>query len=130
MGGFGTGADTAGLPLFGMSGQELGSPSVQTRPSDHSPSNAGTPPDPPVASNARRESVTSASVPSQLPQTHLTREAAFLREGVEKLLAGVDSGVQEDLISLMLASENPWAGLKKSCLACAHAGGTDLSFIK
>ena len=128
MGGFGAGAvehaETAGLPLFSRSGQELGSPSDQTSLSDHSPSSADTPPDPSVSSNARSESVTSASVPSQLPQTHLTREAAFLREGVEKLLAGVDSGVQEDLISLMLASENPWAGLKKSCLACAHAGGT------
>ena len=40
------------------------------------------------------------------------------------MLPGVDSAVREDLISLMLASENPWAGLKKSCLACAHAGGT------
>ena len=99
MGGFGTGEDAAELPSFGMSGQELGSPSVQTRPSDHSPSSAGTPPDPPVASNARSESVTSASAPSQLPQAHLTQEAALLRDGVEKMLPGVDSAVREDLIS-------------------------------
>ena len=96
MGGFGTGEDTAELPWFGMSGQELGSPSDQTRPSDHSPSSAGTPPDPSDSSHGRSESVTSASVPSQLPQAHLTREAALLREGVEKLLPGVDSGVRDE----------------------------------
>jgi len=99
MGGFGTGADTAGLPLFGLSGQELGSPSDQNRPSDHSPSSAGTPPDPPVASDARSESVTSASAPSLLPQAHLTQDAALLRDGVQKMLPGVDSAVREDLIS-------------------------------
>jgi hypothetical protein len=124
MGGFGTGEDTAELPWFSMSGQELGSPSVQTRPSDHSPSSAGTPPDPPDASNARTESVTSASAPSQLPPAHLTQEAALLRDALEKMLPGVDAAVREDLIALMLASENPWAGLKKRCLACAHVGGT------
>ena len=99
MGGFGTGAGTAGLPLFGRSGQELGSPSDQTRSSDHSQSSAVTPPDPPVASSARSESVTSASAPSQLPQAHLTQEAALLRDGVEKMLPGVDSAVREDLIA-------------------------------
>ena len=99
MGGFGTGADTAGLPLFGISGQELGSPSDQTRSSDHSQSSAVTPPDPPVASSARSESVTSASAPSQLPQAHLTQEAALLRDGGEKMLPGVDAAVREDLIS-------------------------------
>ena len=106
---------TAGLPFFVPDGLGLGascSPDGQTRLSDQTSSEDGTPSGSSVVGSGQGGS----STPVQPPW--------MLRLGVKKLLPDVDSTVQEILVSLMLRADEPWTNLKRSCLARSSEAGT------